>query len=206
MLNKNYDVFQLGNVVGKIKTRINCFSDEVLLLRDGSINIYDMVSLYDIEEEAQDRLDLAEAILYNFDRQPFLDMRYLVTNCSIANNINFYLPFFNQMHSQERTVSKNAFLLFFREVAHQQFKKENERLKKEEISEEERTDIEDKLCYWDTQKTENEANLSDLQISLFDNLLAYLMNCQDRMIEDEVRFGKERFSSSAGKMFMSHLH
>eukprot|EP00794_Sanderia_malayensis_P009718 gene9718-10709_t len=51
------------------------FLNEVLMLRDGSINIHDMVSLYEIEDEAQDKLDLAEAILYNFDRQPFLDMR-----------------------------------------------------------------------------------------------------------------------------------
>ena len=51
-------------------------TDEVISLREGSINIHDMVSLYAVEDEAQAKVDLAEAILYNFDRQPFLDMRW----------------------------------------------------------------------------------------------------------------------------------
>ena len=58
-----------------MKIDLFIFLGEVLSLRDGSINIHDMVSLYSLEDEAQEKLDIAEAILFNFDRQPFLDMR-----------------------------------------------------------------------------------------------------------------------------------
>ena len=48
---------------------------EVLQLRDGSINIHDMISLYSLEDEALEKLEVAKAMVYNFDRQPFLDLR-----------------------------------------------------------------------------------------------------------------------------------
>jgi len=51
------------------------FLGEVLQLRDGSINIHDMVSLYSLEDEALEKLEVAKAMVYNFDRQPFLDLR-----------------------------------------------------------------------------------------------------------------------------------
>ena len=47
----------------------------MLALRDGSINIHDMVSLYALEDEALEKLEVAKAMVYNFDRQPFLDLR-----------------------------------------------------------------------------------------------------------------------------------
>lgn len=54
---------------------VSNLSGEVLALRDGSINIYDMISLYSLEDEALEKLEIAKAMVYNFDRQPFLDLR-----------------------------------------------------------------------------------------------------------------------------------
>eukprot|EP00112_Aurelia_sp_Birch-Aquarium-sp1_P022619 Seg643.8 transcript_id=Seg643.8/GoldUCD/mRNA.D3Y31 product="Junction-mediating and -regulatory protein" protein_id=Seg643.8/GoldUCD/D3Y31 len=134
------------------------FLGEVLSLRDGSINIHDMVSLYSLEDEAQEKLDVAEAILFNFDRQPFLDMR---------------------------------------EVAHQELKQKNLELRKENNSEEYLTKLAEQCEDWTKQLVENESNLLDLQTEFFSNSLRYLLECRDRMIEDEMRFGKENFQHTS---------
>jgi hypothetical protein len=47
----------------------------VLFLRDGSINMLDMSQVYVQEDEATFKLNVALAELYNYQIQPFLDMR-----------------------------------------------------------------------------------------------------------------------------------
>ncbi|XP_057300330.1 junction-mediating and -regulatory protein-like isoform X2 [Hydractinia symbiolongicarpus] len=49
--------------------------DEVHILRPTSINLLDTLSIYALEDEAQMKIDLAEATLYNFERQPFIELR-----------------------------------------------------------------------------------------------------------------------------------
>lgn len=49
--------------------------DEVHILRPTSINLLDTLSVYALEDEAQMKIDLAEATLYNFERQPFIELR-----------------------------------------------------------------------------------------------------------------------------------
>ena len=44
-------------------------------LRDGSINFLDANSLYQLEDEALIKVETAEAVLYNFERQPFIELR-----------------------------------------------------------------------------------------------------------------------------------
>ena len=45
------------------------------MLRGSSINLIDVLSVYQLEDEAQSRVDVAEAMLNNFERQPFLELR-----------------------------------------------------------------------------------------------------------------------------------
>ena len=47
----------------------------VLFLRNGSINMLDMVEVYHLEDDAIYKLNIALAELYNYLIQPFLDMR-----------------------------------------------------------------------------------------------------------------------------------
>ena len=47
----------------------------VLFLRDGSVNMQDMVSNYELEDEALLKINVSLAKLYNYLLQPFLDMR-----------------------------------------------------------------------------------------------------------------------------------
>ncbi|XP_065059518.1 junction-mediating and -regulatory protein-like [Rhopilema esculentum] len=136
------------------------FLDEVLSLRDGSINIHDMVSLYSIEDEAMEKLEVAKAVLYNFDRQPFLDLR---------------------------------------EVAHQQLKLTNEELLNKNMADDLRLKLIDDSEEMRKQLTMNEENLLDLQLQFFESSLNYLMECRDRMIDDEMRFGKEDFQNTSAK-------
>ena len=49
--------------------------DQVRTLRGGSINFLDIYSLYELEDETLQKLETAEAILYNFERQPFIELR-----------------------------------------------------------------------------------------------------------------------------------
>ena len=48
------------------------------------------------------------------------------------------------------------------------------------------------------QLTMNEENLLDLQLQFFESSLNHLMECRDRMIDDEMRFGKEDFQNTSG--------
>lgn len=50
-------------------------SDEVRYLRTSSMNLVDALSIYDLENDAQIRVDVAEAILNNFEKEPFLELR-----------------------------------------------------------------------------------------------------------------------------------
>lgn len=52
----------------------------VLFLRDGSINMMDMMENYKLEDDSLYKLNVALAELYNYLLQPFLDMREL--SCS----------------------------------------------------------------------------------------------------------------------------
>ena len=46
-------------------------------LHDGSINFLDANSLYQLEDEALIKVETAEAVLYNFERQPFIELRWI---------------------------------------------------------------------------------------------------------------------------------
>ena len=94
-----------------------------------------------------------------------------------------------------------AFICFMvlREVAHQELKQKTLELRKENNSEEEVNKIAEQCEDWKKQLVENESNLLDLQTEFFKNSSRYLLECRDRMIEDEMRFGKENFHDTSGK-------
>jgi hypothetical protein len=52
----------------------------ILFLRDGSINMLDMSEMYNLEDETLFKLNIALARLYNYQLQPFLDMREVSYN------------------------------------------------------------------------------------------------------------------------------
>ena len=47
------------------------------------MNLLDVLSIYQLEDEAQSQVDVAEAMLNNFEREPFLELRYIVISISI---------------------------------------------------------------------------------------------------------------------------
>ena len=54
---------------------ISHFPAEVQILRGSSVNLCDVLSIYQLEDEAQTQVDVTEAMLNNFEREPFLELR-----------------------------------------------------------------------------------------------------------------------------------
>lgn len=61
------------------------------------------------------------------------------------------------------------------------------------------TKLAEECLDWKMQLVDNEENLLGLQYQFFESSLRYLVECQDRMIDDEMRFGKENFQNTTGK-------
>ena len=68
----------------------------------------------------------------------------------------------------------------------------------ESLSVEEKNRLAEEFAEWKKQLSENQDSLLDLQYQFFESSLKYLIDSRDRMIDDEMRFGKESFQSTSG--------
>lgn len=86
-----------------------------------------------------------------------------------------------------------------REIAHQRLKQCLQKMNSNDSVEDTNAKLADECRDWQKQLSENEDSLVHLQYQFFESSLKYLIECRDRMIDDEMRFGKEIFLSSTGE-------
>ena len=68
-----------------------------------------------------------------------------------------------------------------------------------DISEEARYKLAEEYADWRRQLSENQDSLVDLQYQFIESSLKYLIESRDRMIDDQMRYGKDSFQSTNGK-------
>ena len=68
----------------------------------------------------------------------------------------------------------------------------------ENLSQEKMNKLAEEFAEWKRQLSENQNNLLDLQYQFFESSLMYLIESRDRMINDQMKFGKDNFEKTSG--------
>ena len=68
----------------------------------------------------------------------------------------------------------------------------------ENLPQERMKKLAEEFAEWKRQLSENQTNLLDLQYQFFESSLMYLIEIRDRMIDDQMKFGKDNFEKTSG--------